>query len=56
MHIKLDKLKIVNFKRENRDREKVLKQDEDSGNFDSIISKIPKVTFSEQHPIHLSDK
>ena len=27
----LDKVKIVNFKRENRDCEKVLKQDEDSG-------------------------
>ena len=41
---KLDKLKIVNFKRENRDCEKVLKQGEDSVNFDSIISKIPIVT------------
>ena len=30
---KLDRLKIVNLKRENRDREKVLKQGEDSGNF-----------------------
>ena len=30
---KLDKLKIVNLKRENRDREKVLKQGEDSGTF-----------------------
>ena len=37
-------LKIVNFKRENRDRKKVLKQGENSRNFDSITSKIPILT------------
>ena len=36
----------MNFKRENRDREKVLKQGEDSRNFDSIISKIPILTVA----------